>query len=64
MSLFDHERRLHDLEVALRALADALGPEPDRQTRLRELGERLRSRGEGGAADLLVGEPAAAAYRR
>jgi hypothetical protein len=65
MSLADHHRRLRDLETALGVLRDvALGGRPALGDELAEAARRLRSSGEKGAADLLLGEPARAPYRR
>jgi hypothetical protein len=63
-SLWDHQLRLHDLEVAIEALRGVLSAEPRSHSALREAAQTLRSRGHKGAADLLMGERAAAAYRR
>lgn len=63
-SLWDHQLRLHDLELAIGALRSVLSAEPHSQAALRDAAQTLRSRGHKGAAELLMGERAAAAYRR
>jgi hypothetical protein len=63
MNLFDHNRRLADLEVALESLARALvqaGHAPIVEDAIR----RARAEGVKGADDLLMGARRAAAYRR
>lgn len=55
LSLFDHHRRLHDLEVAVRALLDLLIVEAPAAGESIDLAARtLRARGEAGAARLLA----------
>ena len=63
-SLWDHQLRLNDLELAIGALRSVLSAEPQSHSALRDAAQTLRSRGHKGAAELLMGEPAAAAYRR
>jgi hypothetical protein len=63
-SLWDHQLRLHDLELAIGALRSVLCAEPHSHSALRDVAQTLRSRGHKGAAELLMGERAAAAYRR
>ena len=63
-SLWDHQLRLHDLELAIGALRGLLCAEPHNHSALRDAAQTLRSRGHKGAADLLMGDHAAAAYRR
>ena len=54
VSLFDHERRLHDLEVGFRALMDLLIIEtPATRDTLEQAARTLHVRGETGAARLL-----------
>jgi hypothetical protein len=64
MTLYDHQQRLDDLEVVLHALVETVSTHPNGRTQLGEVVRRLRARGARGAADLLAGEGAAAAYRR
>jgi hypothetical protein len=55
LSLFDHERRLHDLEVGFRALLDLLIIEtPASRISVEEAARTLHVRGETGAARLLM----------
>lgn len=55
LSLFDHEQRLHDLEVGLRTLLDLLIIEAPSARDSVEIAARvLTARGEGGAARLLT----------
>lgn len=63
-SLWGHQLRLHDLELAIGALRGVLCAEPHKHSALRDAAQTLRSRGHKGAADLLMGDHAAAAYRR
>ncbi len=58
MSLWDHERRLDDLETLLRRLIADAGSRPN-GVDLNEMARTLRANGRAGAADLL-----ASAYRR
>lgn len=65
MTTFDHHLRLHDLEAALCTLLEVLRPgRPELSADIDEAVRLLKSRGEKGAAALLAGEPAQAAYRR
>lgn len=66
LSLNDQHRRLNDLEAAftslVQALQDAGGPQA--RDAVTNAAARLRARGRTGAADLLLGDLAEAAYRR
>lgn len=53
MSLHDHHRRLHDLEVVFRGLLELALREPARRGELAEMARQLAVRGEDGAAALL-----------
>lgn len=64
MTLFDHQQRLDDLEAVLRALVETVSTHPTGRVQIGEVARRLRARGASGAADLLAGERAEAAYRR
>lgn len=65
LNLHDHSLRLTDLELALQALVEALaGPGSDAHAGLAAAAQNLRSRGAKGAAGLLLGRAAEAAYRR
>jgi hypothetical protein len=62
---WDNHLRLRDLEAALCTLVEVLRPgRPELAADIDEAVRRLKSRGEQGAAALLEGEPARAAYRR
>ncbi len=63
-SMWDHHRRLEDLELAFEALRGVLSLQPSNQPTLRIAASQLRARGAKGAADLLVGDRVAAPYRR
>ncbi len=63
MTLHDHHLRLNDLELALGALIQTLD-DGEGPASVRAAADQLRSRGAKGAADLLDGTPANAAYRR
>lgn len=63
MNLSDHDRRLFDLEVALGALSRSLA-ESGQLPLVREAARRTRVEGAKGAAELLEGARATAAYRR
>ena len=55
MSLFDHEQRLHDLELALEIVLGALlRDQPDARLSVQAAARSLRGWGEAGAADLLT----------
>jgi hypothetical protein len=55
LSLFDHERRMHDLEVGFRALLDLLIIEtPASRETIDQVARTLHVRGEEGAARLLM----------
>ncbi len=64
MTLFDHHQRLHDLEVTLCALVEAVAADPAHRPLLADVRQRLRAGGQRGAAELLSGDRVAAAYRR
>lgn len=65
MSLADHHQRLRDLETAFDMLRDVvLCDRPALAGELAEAARRLRNSGDKGAADLLSGVGARAAYRR
>lgn len=64
MTLYDHQQRLDDLEVAVTALVETVSTHPNGRAQLGEVVRRLRARGARGAAELLGGERAGAAYRR
>jgi hypothetical protein len=64
MTLFDHQQRLDDLELVVRTLVETASTHPSGRAQLGEVVRRLRARGANGAAALLAGEPAEAAYRR
>ena len=65
ISLYDHERRIEDLEVALEALRRLVveGGEP-RTGAVAEAARKLRVDGRRGAAALLEGAAVTAAYRK
>lgn len=63
-SLWDHELRLHDLELAVEALCTVLRAEAETASVLQGAVQTLRSRGHKGAADLLIGARATVPYRR
>ncbi|MFI4949654.1 MAG: hypothetical protein ACHP7A_01285 [Caulobacterales bacterium] len=54
VSLHDHHRRLHDLEVSFGALLELHFRDPRRRHELSEAARALAVRGEDGAAALLV----------
>jgi len=62
MTMFDHN--LHDLEAVLCAVVESLAVDPAKRELLAEVGQKLRSRGARGAAELLAGDRVSAAYRR
>ncbi|CAN7289861.1 hypothetical protein LJR164_001455 [Phenylobacterium sp. LjRoot164] len=64
MTLFDHQKRLDDLEAALCALVETTASRPAGREQVDETIRRLRARGATGAADLLAGDRVEAAYRR
>lgn len=64
MTLYDHQQRLDDLEVVVTALVETVSTHPNGRALLGEVVRRLRARGARGAAELLAGERAGAAYRR
>lgn len=64
MTLFDHQQRLHDLEVVLCALVASFSTTPSGQAQIGDVVARLRADGEKGGADLLVNGRATAPYRR
>ena len=63
LSLWDHERRLQDLEIALRGTLEILLPEATGQATLTMVAQRLKARGHDGAAALLL-EPVTRSYAR
>lgn len=63
-SLWDHHRRLEDLELAFEALRGLILVNPDNQLALRSAVQKLNARGAKGAAQLLAGDRASAPYRR
>lgn len=63
-SLWDHHRRLEDLELAFEALRSLVSAEPGREVALRNAARNLRARGASGAAELLTDNRATAPYRR
>lgn len=64
LSLFDHEQRLRDLEVSIKALLDLLLVEaPAARDAVALAARTLKSRGETGAARLLV-DAASRSYAR
>lgn len=64
VSLFDHEQRLRDLEVGLTAVLAVLAAEqPAVRHAVDAAAQRLRAKGETGAAGLLL-NAAARAYAR
>lgn len=65
LNLHDHSLRLADLELAVHALTEALtGSEAAKRQAVVEAARKLQARGAKGAADLLAGRFAEAAYRR
>jgi len=64
ISLYDHERRIEDLEVALEALRRLLADSEPRKAAVAETARKLRVNGRGGAAALLEGAAVTAAYRK
>lgn len=64
MTLFDHHRRLEDLEMLTATLAEAFSADPTKREVLAEVRHRLQTRGANGAADLLAGDLVSAPYRR
>ncbi len=64
LSLWDHHRRLEDLELAVGMLRELLPADTDGGQALQNAAHKLKTRGAEGAAQLLIGERVAAAYRR
>lgn len=65
LSLHDHQLRIADLETALVALVQTFaGAHPANTFALSETARVLRAQGSKGAAGLLEGAAAKAAYRR
>jgi len=64
ISLYDHERRIQDLEVALDALRRLVAESEPQKAAMAEAARKLRVDGRGGAAALLKGAAVAAAYRK
>lgn len=62
LSLWDHQRRLHDLEVALQVVLGLQLAQGAGEGALRGALNTLRSRGETGAAALLGDAAAARSY--
>lgn len=63
-SLWDHHRRLEDLELAFEALRSLMAAEPGKQVAIRNAVRNLKARGAKGAADLLTDDRTFAPYRR
>lgn len=63
MSLWDHEQRLRDLELALQALTEIVCADPAARRELDRAVQSLRSAGARGAAEVLS-SPVARAYAR
>lgn len=63
LSLWDHDRRLHDLEAVIATLLEVLVRDDPGRDALRAAVQALRSRGDEGAAALLL-HPASRAYAR
>jgi len=63
-SLWDHHRRLEDLEIAFEALRELFCAKPANEPALRGAAQILNARGAKGAAQLLLGDRASAPYRR
>jgi hypothetical protein len=63
-SLWDHHRRLEDLELAFEALRRVVFVNPGHELALQSAVHTLKARGAKGAAELLVGDRASAPYRR
>jgi len=57
LSLFDHHRRLHDLEHALEAMLDLMLQAGVGRPAMDAAARRLRARGQDGAAALLTRSP-------
>lgn len=64
LNLHDHSLRLADLELALQALVEAFARDADPRLAIANAARTLRARGARGAAGLLSGRAAEAAYRR
>jgi hypothetical protein len=65
LSLHDHQLRIADLETALAALVQTFAEShPANSFAISEAARALRSQGSKGAAGLLEGAAATAAYRR
>ena len=63
LSLWDHDRRLHDLELALGALLEIVGRNGEARAALLSAAQAFKARGDEGAAALLSA-PASRAYAR
>lgn len=63
-NLWDHHRRLEDLELVFEALRAQVFGAPGDELALRSAVQRLNARGAKGAAQLLAGDRASAPYRR
>lgn len=64
LSLWDHHRRLDDLERVVDALRDLLPTDADSRQALQAAAQKLKTNGAEGAAQLLVGDRVTAPYRR
>ena len=64
LSLWDHHRRLEDLELAFESLRGLISAQPDHAPGLRLAVQKLNAQGAKGAAQLLVGDRVSAPYRR
>ena len=64
MSLWDHQRRIEDLEIAFEVLRDLIIADPEKLAALHGSARGLRGRGAKGAAELIVGDGVSAPYRR
>ncbi len=64
LSLWDHHRRLEDLELGFESLRGLISAQGDQGPGLRQAVQKLDAQGAKGAAQLLVGDRASAPYRR
>jgi hypothetical protein len=64
ISLYDHHRRIEDLEAALDALRRLIVDSAPQKAAVTEAARKLRVSGRSGAAALLEGAALPAAYRK
>lgn len=63
-NLWDHHRRLEDLELAFEALRGLIAAQQNNGVAFRLAVQKLEARGAMGASQLLRGDRVSAAYRR